>query len=140
MGGYCWEPVSSVVDSGAINIVALLDVSSVPMTERQGSVNGMQYHTADGTRVPIFGQKTFEAVLEQGSALSQTIQIADISRPLTSVGELADVGNVGVFGRKGGRALNVDSGRRLDFKREHGVYLLRTWVQEPAKLGFGRQG
>ena len=100
----------------------------------------MQYHTSDGTRIPNLGQKTFDAVSEQGSALSQTFQIADISRPLTSVGELADAGNVVVFGRKGGHVLNVDSGRLLDFKREHGVYLLRTWVQERAKLGFGRQG
>ena len=41
------------------------------------------------------------------------------------------------FGRKGGYALNVDSGNRLDFKREHGVYMLRTGVQERAKLGLG---
>ena len=116
------------------------DVSSVPMTESQGSVNGMQYHTADGTRISNLGQKSFDAVSEQGSALSQTFQIADISWPLTSVGELADAGNVVVFCRKGGYVLNVDSGRRSDFKREHEVYLLRTWVQERAKLGFGRQG
>ena len=89
-------------------------------------MNGMQYHTADGTRIPNLGQKTLAAVSEQGFALSQTVQIADISRPLTSVGELADAGNVVVFGRKGGYVLNVDS--------------LRTWVQERAKLGFGRQG
>ena len=65
------------------------------MTESQGSVNGMQYHTADGTRIPNLGQKTFEAVSEQGSALSQTFQLADICRPLTSVGELADAGKCG---------------------------------------------
>ena len=79
VGGYCWKPVSSIVDSGAINSVAPPDVSSVPMTESQGSVNGMQYHTADGTRIPNLGQKTLDAVSEQGSALSQTFQIADIS-------------------------------------------------------------
>ena len=54
-------------------------------------------------------------------------------------GELEDAGNVVAFGRKGGYVLNVDSGGRLDFKREHGVHLLRTWVQERAKLGVGRQ-
>ena len=59
VGGYCWKPVSSIVDSGAINSVAPPDVSSVPMTDSQGSVNGMQYHTADGTRIPNLGQKTF---------------------------------------------------------------------------------
>ena len=92
VGGYCWKPVSSIVDSGAINSVALPDVSSVPMTEWQGSVNGMQYHTADGTRIPNLGQKTFDAVSEQGSALSQTFQIADVSRPLTSSGRVGGCG------------------------------------------------
>ena len=52
VGGYCWKPVSSIVDSGAINSVAPPDVSSVTMTESQGSVNGMQYHTADGNKDP----------------------------------------------------------------------------------------
>ena len=62
-------------------------------------------------------------------------QIADISRPLTSAGELADAGNVVAFGRKGGYVLNVGSGRRLDFKREHGCTCFalgsrseRSWV------------
>ena len=91
-GGYCWKPVSGIVDSGAINSVVPPDVSSVPLTESQSSVNGMQYHTADGTRILNLVHKTFEAVSEQGSALSQTFQIADISRPLTSVGELVDAG------------------------------------------------
>ena len=137
VGGYCWKLVSGIVDSGTISSVAPPDVSSVPLTESQSSVNGMQYHTADGTKIPNLGHKTFAAVPEQGSALSQTFQIADISRPLTSVGELADAGNVVVFGRKGDYAQNVDSGRRFDFKREYGVCLLRTGVQERAKLGLG---
>ena len=65
VGGYCWKPVKSIVDSGAINSVAPPDVSSVPMTESHGSVNGMQYHTSDETRIPNLGQKTFEAVSDQ---------------------------------------------------------------------------
>ena len=53
----------------------------------------MTCHTADGTRTPNLGQKTLETVSEDGSTqLCQTFQIADISRPLTSVGELADAG------------------------------------------------
>ena len=101
------------------------------------------HHTADGTRIPNLGQKTLETVSEDGSTqLSQTFQIADISRPLTSVGELADAGNLVVFGRKGGFIVNSDTGRRLNFQREHGVYFLKTWSQEPASSTsvFSRQG
>ena len=57
-----------------------------------------------------------ETVSEDGSTqLSQTFEIADISRPLTSVGELADARNLVVFGRKGGFIVNPDTGRRLNF-------------------------
>ena len=104
-------------------------VSANALVESNGSLNGMTYHTADGTRIPNLGQKTLETVSEDGSTqLSQTFQIADISRPLTSVGELADAGNLVVFGRKGGFIVNPDTGGRLNFQREHGVYLLKTLV------------
>ena len=105
--------------------------------ESNGTLNGMTYHTADGTRIPNLGQKTLET-----TQLSQTFQIADISRPLTSVGEMADAGNLVVFGRKGGFIANPDTGRRLNFHREHGVYLLKTWSQEPVSCTsvFSRQG
>ena len=96
----------------------------------------MQDHTADGTRISNLGQKTFEAVSEHGSALSQTFQIADISRPLTSVGEFGGCGQCGGVRSERWLCSHVDSGRRLDFKREHGVHLLRTWLQERAKPGF----
>ena len=136
--------MASIVDSGAINSVAPPSVSSVPLAESKGSLSGMQFHTADGTRIPNLGQKTLATVSEEGAPIRQTFQIAEISRPLASVVELADAGNVVVFGRKGGYVYNVESRRRLDFSREHGVYLLRTWTQEPSNdqtnSTFARQG
>ena len=81
--GTAGNHVSAIVDSGAINNVTPPDVSAVPVTVSQGSVNGMQQHTADGTRIPNVDQKTLEAVSEQGSALLQVsdrrhIQAADL--------------------------------------------------------------
>ena len=132
---FAWKPVTSIVDSGAINNVAPSSVSAKALVESNGSLNGMTHHTADGTRIPNLGQKTLETVSEDGSTqgLSHTFQIADISRPLTSVWELADAGNLVVFGRRG---------TRLNFQREHGVYLLKTWSQEPVSSTsvFSRQG
>ena len=117
--GFVWKPVTSIVDSGAINNVAPSCVSVRALMESNGSLNGMTYHTADGTRIPNLGQKTLETVSEDGSTqLSHTFQIADISRPLTSVGELTDAGNLVVFGRKGGFIVNPDTGRRLSFQRK----------------------
>ena len=99
--GLVWKPVTSMVDSGAINNVAPSSVSAKALVESNGSLNGMTCHTADESRIPNLGQKTSEMVSEDGSMqLSQTFQIADISRPSTSVGELADAGNLVVFCRK----------------------------------------
>ena len=100
----------------------------------------MQYHTADGQRISNLGQKIFEAVSEHVSALSLTFQIADISRPLTSVGELADAGSVVVFGRKRGCVPKVDSGKRLDFKREQGCICFALGSRSERSQVFGRQG
>ena len=142
--GFFWKPATSIVDSGAINNVAPSSVSAKALVESNGSLNGMTYHTADGTRIPNLGQKTLETVSKDGSTqLSQTFQVADMSGPLVSVGELADAGNlVVVFGRKGGFIVNPDTGRRLNFQREHGVYKLNTWSQEPVSSTsvFSRQG
>ena len=48
--GFVWKPVTSIVDSGAINNVAPSSVSAKALVESDGSLNGMTYHTADGTR------------------------------------------------------------------------------------------
>ena len=81
--GFVWKPVTSIVDSGAINNVAPSSVSAKALVDSDGSLNGMTYHTADGTCIPNLGQKTLETVSEDGSTqLSQTFQIADTSRPL----------------------------------------------------------
>ena len=131
--GFVWKAVTSIVDSGAINNVAPSSVSAKALVEPNGSLNGMTYHTADGTRIPNLGQKTLETVSEDGLAiLTHTFQIADISRPLISVGELADAGNL----------VDPDTGRRFNFQREHGVYLPETWSEEPASSTpvFSRHG
>ena len=122
--GFVWKPVTRKVDSGAINNVASPSVSAKALVESNGSVNGKIYHTADETRIPKLGQKTLETVSEDGSTqLSETFQIADTSRPLTSVRELD----------KGRLHRELGHGEAAQFPEgDHGVYLLKTWSQKPA--------
>ena len=142
--GYHWTAVTSIMDSGAIHSVASPSVGKgTPVQESHGSINGLQYHTADGTRIPNLGQKTLEVVTEGGQRMNQTFQMAEVTRPLSSVGEIADKGNAIVFGRRGGFIHNLATGHRLSFSREQGVYLLKTWLQEPNDKQadvFPRQG
>ena len=88
------------------------------------------------TPVPNLGRKTLETVSEDGSTqLCRTFQIADI-KTLNFGRGVADAGNHVVFCRKGGFVVNLDMGRRLNFRRE------QTWPQEPVSSTsvFSRQG
>ena len=110
--------------------------------------SALRYGNApDGTRLPNLGEKRLNVVTEDGDEMTQTFQVADVTRPLSSVGEITDKGNIVVFGRSGGYIWNPQSRTTLPFQREQGVYQLQTWIQEPnAQKGggdqahFGRQG
>ena len=102
------------VDSGSINNVAPSSESANALVESLGSLNGMTYPTADGTRIPNLGQKTCD----------------DATQPTVPNCGHMDAGNLVVFGRKGGFIVNPDTARRLNFQREHGVHFLKNWSQE----------
>ena len=145
-----WEEEVSIVDPGAVDSVAPMSiVRNVKAKDSNGSTNGQYYHTADGTRLPNLGEKTFNAVPAEGSRVRQTLQITEVTRPLSSVGKTTDGNNFVVFGRRGGYIWDLDSNQTTPFKREHGVYMLRTWVEargpqqqqsSPQESSFGRQG
>ena len=128
-GNRGWTAVSSIVDSGAIDSVAPMNsIPNVPTKESRGSMEGQTYYSADGTALPNKGEKSFQAWTDCGQAVGQTFQMADITRPLLSVGKLADQDNVVIFGKKGGYILNLHDKSSIYFPRTQGVYTLRTWV------------
>ena len=102
-------------------------------------MNGMQYHTADGTRIPNLGQKTSRVGARVRSVPNVSdrrhLSAADLSGRVGGCGQCS-----GVFGRKGGYVLNVDSGRRLDFKREHGCVLASHLGPGAGEAGFWSAG
>ena len=128
--GFVWKPVTRKVDSGAINSVVPSSVSAKALVESNGSLNGMTYHTADGTRIPNLGQKTLETVSEDGSTqLSQTFHIADISTPLgRGVGGCREPCGVRLKGRL---HREPGHGETAQFS-ERARSVLKTWSQEPA--------
>ena len=98
-----WTSVLSIVDSGAIESVAPMScLPNVPTKESKGSMEGQTYYSADGTALPNKGEKSFSAWTDCGQAVGQTFQIADITKPLLSVGKLANNSNLVLFGKRGG--------------------------------------
>lgn len=70
-------------------------------------------------------------------------QIAQVTLPLSSVGEYCDAGNRVFFGRSGGIIENIATGATTTFTREQGVYLLEHWIPPPEEAkaaGFTRPG
>lgn len=124
-----WEELCMVMDSGAADAVAPCSVaSSVPVVESLGSRVGQNFMTADGTRLPNKGQKSVVGVSEEGQKLGFTFQMADVSRPLASIGKICDKNKVVLFTKQGGFVLDLASRERTRFNREEGVYLMRTWI------------
>ena len=138
----------SIVDSGAVDSVAPTStIPSVPAKESVGSQAGQTYYSADGTPIPNKGEKAFRAWTDEGVQIGQTFQMADVTRPLCSVGRMTDQNNMVIFGRKGGYILNLVDWSAIYFPRNQGVYTLRTWVRRatPSKKSsalppFVRQG
>ena len=73
-----------------------------------------------------------------------TFQVADVTKPLCSVGQVCDagggpLGSAVVFTRSAGFILNLDSKVKTEFSRENKMYMLHTWIEdapEAPKKGF----
>ena len=134
------ERIEVVVDSGAAESVAPPTVGQAfAAMESEGSKRGQLYITADGTRLPNLGQKSIVAETSEGNVVSFGFQLADVTKPLASVGKMCDAGNQVTFGPHGGQILNLMTGRVTEFKRANGVYVLDAWASAKGQ-GFARQG
>ena len=86
--------------------------------------------------------QTIAALTSDYQRANVTFQIADVSRPLTSVGEVCDKGNLVVFGPKGGFIMSLHGESKTRFERSGGVYELELWLDEAGDMasGFTRPG
>ena len=131
-----WRTVPMVMDSGAAESVAPLDMAPwVSMMESPGSRRGQTYVSASGEKLPNLGQKTLDAVTEEGRGAKATFQVADVTRALCSISRVCDQGNRVIF-ESGGGWIEASDGRRTAFKRENNVYVMELYVHDPG-MGAG---
>ena len=69
-----------------------------------------------------------------------TYQVAEATRPLTSVSEVADKRNLIICGAGGGLVLSLDDHSVTPFRRSGNTYDLNVWVKRTPEQGFARQG
>ena len=122
------------MDSGAANSVAHPDMCpQYPVRPSAGSKAGVEYTSASGGVIPNLGEQTLEIVTQDGREAQVRYQSADVSRTLNSVSEICDGGGAGgqyvLFSKWGGQVLNPETGRRMAFDREGGIYTMGMWVR-----------
>ena len=125
------EKVSAIMDSGSAECVALETIErNVPVMETEASRQGQTCHTAYGGVIKNKGEKTVTMYSEDGDQFRARYQITDVTRPLNSISCVCDQGNNVLFTKTGGWIINHETGRYTWFPREHGVYVLHSWVNE----------
>ena len=81
------------------------------------------------------GQKVLNIQTNEGRDAKVLYQIAEVSRPLTSVSATCDKGNRIVYSPHGGFIMNTMTGERTSFERQGGIYELDLWVHTPSGEG-----
>ena len=136
-----WTCIKTVVDSGAVDSVAPLTMApAAEVKSSPGCQRGQHYLSASGDRLANMGQQTLRVATDDGEERQVTFQVAEVSRPLTSVAKICDQGNRVVFGSQGGYIMSLKTGKVTPFQRESGVYALNLWMKGDSPAGFSRPG
>ena len=136
--------VRVTADSGAADHVAPVDTANhLEVKETMASKQGVKYVAANGQKISNLGQRRIQGVTDEGTPLGMTWQVAEVKKPLASVGRMCDAGNVAVFTKEGGYVVPgeymkdvVGRLERMDkstlkMRRENGVYNFNLWIPKP---------
>ena len=108
-----WVRIRTVMDSGAADSVAPPSMApKVAVQESPGSKRGQCYVSASAGRMPNMGQKVLKIQTNEGRDTTVLYQIAEVSRPLTSVSATCDKWNWVVYKPQGGFIMNCKTGER----------------------------
>ena len=79
------------IDSGAADHVMPLGwLAWIVMVASAGSLRGLHYVAASGTRIPNMGLQVVTFLTESGTWATWTFQVAAVNKPLVSVSKLVD--------------------------------------------------
>ena len=106
------------------------------------SLSGMSYTGADGSPIPNLGERTVDAVLENGQHTKMNFQVCPVTKALGSVSKMVKNGHRVVFddpeSGEGSFIQDKRTGQRTDLWQENGVFVLDVWVK-PKQSVFTRQ-
>ena len=101
-----WNCVECVLDCGAADSVCPRSMCPwFAVEDSESSKAGVYYTAANGGKLFNLGQTHVPIAMEDGVRTMATFQVADVSRPLMSVGRVCAMGNRVIFGVGGGYIL-----------------------------------
>ena len=132
--------IEVMIDSGAAESVIPPRLVNAPVVQGQAAKDGVQYTTADGGRIPNLGEQQLDVFTKEGHECGLKFQVADVRKPLLAVTQLTAAGNEVHLQKDGGRIVNRNTGRTINFIRKDDVYVLGMWVRgaRDKRMGFGR--
>ena len=112
----------------------------------QASMAGRNFIGADGADIINEGEQFFPTISPEGVRTMQRWNTAEITRPLLSITEECDKGNLAVFGKGGGALINLRTLEVRHLERVGGTYEAEMWVpsrsmemEAAGAAGFTRQ-
>ena len=124
-----YRRLEMIVDSGAAASVMPENLlKDYKVTRGEAAQRGVHYLTADGGRVPNLGEMSVKFVTKEQFKCAMTFQVADVTKPILSVGSLAALGNIVSFTKFGGTIYNPRSKRKVAFKKRGGVYIIEVLI------------
>ena len=113
-------------------------------TESEGSRRGRHFVAAGGKRLKNEGQALLHLLGNGGVGLRSVFQVAEVTRPLWSVGKICDQGFEARFTKTKATILDEQGREVLSFERRNGLYVARVKLRNPRFAaqpeGFGRPG
>ncbi len=131
-----------ILDSGSCqNVLVAEKAPGYLVSEFEGSRRGQNFVTADGTRIPNEGQLELRMEAPIGNGLKMPVttnfQVASVTKPLLSVGNICKQGHSVVFSKEGAKVLDPQKRTIAHFQRSGGLYVSTMTLKAPES--FTRQ-
>ena len=136
------------LDSGSnVDITPEDDNDEFAIVEATGIRKGKTLAAANGTPIPVRGEKWIKFSTREGHNLVWPFIAGKVKKTLKSVGTTCDAGNEVLFTQWGGYIFH-ESGATIEFERVSNTYAIPVWVRigssadvaaQVSELGFTRQ-
>ena len=148
-----YEVIKVTADSGAVDHVAPESFAkSTPLKATRASSSGMYYTAANGTKIKNKGEKHIKGFTREQTPIDMTWQVADVKKPLASIGKICDNDNVAIFTKNGGVIVpswvakeplaNISKERdlpRMSLERKGGIYTFDIKVPREKNIQTGNR-